>query len=605
MMRTLRENTKWIMLITAIAFVGLMVFEWGMDASGGSAEAFTGGEAGRVNGAPITYAEYNQVHRTLTQQRQEQVGRTMSSAEFRQIEEEAWDQLVMDRLIDQELRRRGISVTDEEIRQAALYMPPPEFHQHEAFQVDGQFDLTSYHEFLRSPAADPQLLVDLEMYYRQMIPRSKLFQQINASVVVTDSELWHMYRQEQETASARFIRLDPPQLVPEHEVTVTDRQIRDYYDEHRDQFVRPARAEVRIVALDKRPTAADTMASLERASEIRQEIVAERVEFEDMARQESVDRVSAERGGHLGPVQRGQTAQPFEEAVWRAPIGELTEPVLTEFGFHLIRVNSRTQDQADVSHILVAIERTIESEDALLSRVDALEALVERMSLPAAAEEMELRYRTTELTPILGSLPNVGPVDEALDWVFQERPAPGEASQVLENERAYYVVELLTREDERPLTLEEATTSIRTILVRQQQREQTRALGQQLVDQIRAGATLEGVAAGIGVDVNSAEEFTRLDFVPGIGQANAAIGAAFGLPVGQVSDLVATADAFFILRTTDRTEADRDEWEQQLPFQRQQVVAMLQRQRIDQYLEGLHQEARIVDHRDRLLDPGI
>jgi peptidyl-prolyl cis-trans isomerase D len=601
-MRQLRENTKWIMLITVAAFVALMVFEWGMDASGGSAEAMTGGELGKVNGSSIMYAEFSQTYRTMYQQRQQEVG-SISPAENRQIEDEAFEQLVMDRLINRELRDRGIRVTNEEIREAALYLPPPEFYQHEAFQTDGEFDLSKYHQFLRSPAADPQLLVDLEHYYRRMIPRSKLFQQISASVVVTDGELWRQYREQHETATARFARLDPRQLVPAGEVTVGDRAIATYYNDNRQHFERPARAEIRVASLSKVPTAADTVATEERAREIRQEIV-DGAAFEEVARRESEDGGSAGRGGDLGTVRRNQTVPPFEEAVWAASIGQVTEPVLTDFGFHLIRVDRRTEEEADVSHILVPVERTIESEDALLARVDSLENLAERMSLNAAAEEVGLQVRTTELTPVLPNLPGIGPVDAAVEWVFRDRPGAGEVSPILENDRSYYIVELVEREDSRSLTLEEATPAIRNILIRERQRERTRELGRQVVDRLQAGATLEAAAAEIGVDVGTAGPFTRLDFVPGLGQANAAIGAAFGLDIGETSGLISTPEAFFIVQVTDRTEADRDEWSAQADLQRQQVMSYLQSQRINQYLDGLREEARIVDQRERVLQRG-
>jgi peptidyl-prolyl cis-trans isomerase D len=601
-MRQMRENTKWIMLITVAAFVALMVFEWGMDMSGGSAEAMTGGELGKVNGSSIMYAEFSQTYRTLYQQRQQEVG-SISPAENREIEDEAFEQLVMDRLINRELRDRGIRVTNEEIREAALYLPPPEFYQHEAFQTNGEFDLTKYHQFLRSPAADPQLLVDLEQYYRRMIPRSKLFQQISASVVVTDGELWRQYREQHETASARFVRLDPRQLVPASEVTVGDREIATYYNENRHNFERPARAEVRIASLSKVPTAADTAASRERAREIRQEIV-EGAPFAEVARRESEDRGSADRGGDLGTVRRNQTVAPFEEAVWAAPIGQVTDPVLTDFGFHLIRVDRRTADDADVSHILLPVERTIESEDALLARVDSLEMLAERMALTAAAAEVGVEVRTTELTPVLPNLPGIGPAAAAVEWVFRDRPPAGEVSSILENDRSFYIVELINREDARTLTLEEATPAIRNILIRERQRERTRDLGRQVVDRLQAGAAMEAAAAEIGLSVANAGPFSRLDFVPGIGQANAAIGAAFGLDIGETSGLISTPDAFFIIQVTGRTEADRDAWQAQADLQRQQVMGYLQTQRINQYLEGLREEARIIDQRDRVLQRG-
>ena len=70
MMRQMRENTKWIMIIVAIAFVGLMIFEWGMDMSGRSGTQLTGGEIGSIDGDAITAEEYNRFFRELYDRRQ-------------------------------------------------------------------------------------------------------------------------------------------------------------------------------------------------------------------------------------------------------------------------------------------------------------------------------------------------------------------------------------------------------------------------------------------------------------------------------------------------------------------------------------------------------
>jgi peptidyl-prolyl cis-trans isomerase D len=600
MMQQMRENTKWIMLITALAFVGLMVFEWGMDMSGQSANALTGGQLGTVNGSTITYGEFNQVYRNLYQQRQQE-GRMISASENRQIEDEAWNQLVMDVLIAQELERRGIRVTDDEVLQAARFAPPPEFYGNPMFQTDGQFDLDKYHRFLASASADRQLLVELERYYRQVIPRQKLYQQIGASVVLTDGELWQLYRERNETATVRFVVLDPRQLVSDAEVTVEDRQIASYYNEHRDDFERPARADIRVVAVDKRATAADTAATLERARELRAQIVSGEAEFADVAARESQDEASAQRGGSLGTVQPGQTVPAFDEAVWSLPVGEVGEPVQTPFGYHLIRVDSRDEDAAEVSHILIPVELTIDSEDAMLATVDSLEAAVESVTLDAAAEELGLQIRETEINPLMPNIPGVGAIGEGLDWIFEQGSMVGDVSPIFENDRSYYLLELVEREEARPLTLEEARSSIETALATEAKRERTRAMGRELVDRITAGATLEEAAAATGHEVRDAGPFTRLDFVPGVGTANATIGAAFGLEVGETSSLLETPDAFHVIRVTDRTPADREAWQEQLQQQRQQVMSTLQSQRLNQFLDALRRQAEIVDNRDEVL----
>ena len=601
-MQQMRENTKWIMLITALAFVALMVFEWGMDASGGSASQFTGGEIGSVNGVAVTANEYSQVQRNLFQQRQQASEAPISSAESDRIDDQAWEQIVMDRLIQQELRRREIRVTDEEILAAAQYSPPPEFLNYEGFQTDGQFDRSKYLQFLSQASSDPQLMTDLENYYRRIIPRSKLFQQIGAGIVVTDGELWQMFRERNETARVRFVALDPSRMVADEEVTVTDRQIAEYYNENRDDFQRPARAEVRLVSVDTRPTAADTTASLERAREIRQEIL-DGADFAEIAATESDDEVSAAQGGDLGTIRRGQTVPEFEEAVWGARLGQLTEPVQSEFGYHIIRVDRRTDEEADVHHILVPIERTLESENRMLDRVDSLETLVERMSLESAADSLDMNVRTAELNPLLTNMPGVGDIGEGLDWAFEDEPLAGDVSEIFENESHFYVMELVEREEARPLTLEEATPTIRTILLNERKRERTEEIGRNLVDRLEAGASLADAAAEMNLVLREAGPFTRLDFVPGLGAANAAVGAAFGLAVGETSGLVSTESGFFVINVVERTPADREAWEAQKQSQRQQVLSSLQNQRINQFLDALRQEAEVVDNRRQALRP--
>ena len=603
MMQQMRENTKWIMLITALAFVALMVFEWGMDASGRSADAMTGGVVGSVNGDAVTYQEYMETYRQLYEQAQQQRQGTISQAENRQIEDQAWDQVVMDRLIQQELADRGLGATEQEVLSAARYSPPPEFQQAEAFRTDGQFDLSKYHQFLSSPSADPQLLRNLESYYRRVIPRSKLFQQVGSAAVVTDGELWRQYQERNETAQIRFMALDPRQLVSQGEVTVSERDIAAYYNENRENFERPARAEVRIVGIDKRPTAADTAAALERAREVRQEIM-EGADFAQVAGRESVDEASAAMGGSLGTIQRGQTVPPFEEAVWDAPVGEVTEPVLTQFGYHLIRVDSRTEEQAEASHILIPIEQSIDAEDAMLAQVDSLEAMVERMSLESAAEELGLNLRTTQINPLMPTVPGIGPIEDGVDWVFQDQPVTEDASPVFENAQNFYILELVEREEARPLTLEEATPTIRTILTTRQQRERTRDIGRQAIDRLEDGASLEEAAEAVGAQVRTAGPFTRLDFVPGVGSRNAAIGAAFGLDIGETSGLLETPNGFYVVEVTDRTEASREAWQAQLEQQRQQAIASLQSQRLNQFLEALREEADVVDQRNQVLQAG-
>ena len=594
MMRTMRENTKWIMLITALAFVGLMVFEWGMDLTGQSSAQLSGGEIGQVNGQPISYEEYINAYRSLYDQEQRAAPEPISAAANKQIEDAAFDQLVMQRLINQELRRRGIEVTNQEIQEAARYAPPPEFMADPNFQTDGQFDLAKYQAYLANQVPDEGLL-SLEAYYRDLIPRSKLYFQVTAGNYVTDAELWRMFRDLNETATVDYLAFDPAELVDEASVTVTDAEIDAYYRENRDDFGRPARASVRFVAIDRAPLPQDTAAARERAATLRSEVEGG-ADFAEVAARESADSVSAADGGRL-EITRGEAVPAIDAVAFSQAPGRISEPVLTQFGYHLIRVDDRSGDSATVRHILVPIAHSPESEDALFDRADSLDVLTESsMPLEAVAANLGLELRTAELLVDLPFIPAIGDASEGTAWAFEEAE-PGEISPVFEGQDAYYAFELVTREEERTLSLQEARPTIEAALLADKRLERATAMVREVVDRIRAGTSLEEAAQSMGTEVRSAGPFTRNDFVPGLGRFSPAIGASFGLDVGATSGVVVSERALFIVRRTDGTEASREEWEAQKQEQRTRVADATSEQRWGQFLAALRENARIDDLR--------
>jgi len=597
MMRQMRAATKPIMLVTAGAFVALMVFQWGMDITGQSSGGL--GEIGRVNSDAVMYTEYMAAYRNLYDEIQSSQEEPVSSQQNKEIEDAAFDEVVNQLLIRQELRRRGIGVSDQEISQAARLSPPGELRP-QFTDEDGQFDFTGYQIFLATLPADQLLL--LEAYYRDVIPRGKLLRQVSAGIYLSGAELWQRWKDQSEQVEVRYMAFEPATRYEDAQFSIPNSDIEGYYRDKQEEFEVPARAAVKVVVLDKTPTTADTMASGERAIEIRQELL-DGADFAETAQQASADQGSAQLGGELGVFPKGRMMGTFDSTVFSAPVGQLTEPVKTAFGFHIIEIQERWgQDSAQARHVLVPIQRTNESEIALLTLADSIEDLGESMVMEDVGTNAGVDVQTVDISQNFPFLVGAGQISEGADWIFEEALV-GDISPVFETPQAFYMLELLSSEPEGVLPLEEARATIESILLFDSKMSQAEVEGQAAVARIRSGETLEDVAADLGLEVRDTGLFSRSDFVPGLGRQNATIGSAFGLRSGEVSEVITTPTNTFIMELVGYVPADSAAWISQRTQQRQTQVFILQQQRLQEWIDALRAAARIIDRRDEVLAP--
>lgn len=594
MMRQMRENTKWIMMITATAFVGLMVFQWGMDITGQG--GLTIGEIGSVNGRPVEYDKYNNTYSSLLNQIQVSQEDPITSQQIRDIEDAAWDEVVTQLLIEQELERRGILVTDEELLTAARFSPPPAYQNEPLFLTDGFFDIQKYQAFLASPTIDDVTLFQLEAYYRDVIPRSKLMRQVSSDIYFTDAAVWDEYRNRNEMISVRYLALNPAQRVADSDVAVTAQEVEEYYDDHEEEFALPAQATVRAVIIDKAPTPEDTLAMGELAAELRQEIM-DGADFEDVLGRPGVGTGS----GDLGWFTRGLMPESFSDVAFAATVGEITEPVRTPFGYHLIEVQDQTEDSVQARHIVIPFVRTEESELELYTLADSLEALGESRTIADAALTLTLAVETVYLSTDFALVAGAGLIGEGADWAFEEALV-GDVSPVLETRQAFYMLELVELREAGAISLADATGSIEQTVRAAKKVEKAKDEGEEIVAQVRAGADLATIAEEKSLEVQVAGPYARVDFVPGMGRLNAAVGAGFGLNIGDVSGAVAANNNVFIIELNEYFAPDSTVFEAERLLLRDEMLGLAQQTRLQEWLQGLRDVARIIDKRDEVLN---
>jgi peptidyl-prolyl cis-trans isomerase D len=599
-LQSMRSAAKYIWIFVVVAFVGVFLFT---ETSGllGTAPVTTGTAVAEVNGDDIPYLTWMQAAQQRIQQENEQRGRTLTLDEEEQIRNEVFDQLVQSVLLEQEYKRRGIRVTDEEIVQAAQFSPPPQFMQSPELQTDGRFDLEKYQRFLKSATARQQgLYFQLENYYRTEIPRAKLYEQLASEVFVTDDELWRAYRDQHDTARVSFVAFDPAS-VPDSGITVSDAEIRAYFDRNRDQLERPGRAAVSILSIPRTVSGADSAAVRARALALRDEIV-KGASFEDVAKRESSDTISGSQGGSLGRGAKGRFVEAFENAAFALAPGQVSQPVETQFGMHLIKVDEKKADTIAVRHILLRFEQSDSSATRTDRKADSLANIAASQDSPA---RFDSAAKVLSLTPSRGVAVEGEPltvagtyVPSVSAWAFSGVKV-GETSELFDSDGGYVLARLDSLTPGGVPSLDGARDEIRRRLTTTKKLDRLEAQAKAFAS-AAASSTMETAAPAQNLTLTKSEPFTRLSFVPGLGRVNQAIGAAFSLPIGAVSNPIRTTDAVVVLRVDQRTEADRKVWEDQKNTQRMQMMQQLRQQRIQAFLQQLRADADIEDNRKQL-----
>jgi peptidyl-prolyl cis-trans isomerase D len=599
-LQSMRSSAKYIWIFIVVVFIGGFLL---LETSGllGRGPITPTTAVAEVNGEDILATTWYNAIAALEQQATQQSGRSITLDERRRLADEAFEQLVGDALLRQEFRRRGIKVTNEEISEAARYAPPPQLAQSPELQTEGKFDPEKYQRFLSSPSARQEgILLQLEAYYRDQIPREKLFEQVASDVYVSDERLWQIWRDSRDTAQISYV-VFRPELIADNEVTVTDSEIKDYYDKNKKDLEKPARAVVSVVSIPRMITAADSAATRARVVALRDRIV-KGEKFEDVAKAESSDSVSARDGGFLGRGPKGRFVPEFENAAYALAPGEVSQPVLTSFGYHLIKVDEKKGDTIAVRHILLPITQSDSSATAVDRKADELARIAASSDKPGvleeAAKQLGLQIKKgsvleTDALTIDGKfIPSVGP------WAFQGARV-GETSELFDSEDGYYLGRLDSLTKGGVPSVDQAKAEIRATLAIQKKLDKLMPRAQQFAA-TAARSTLEDAARGAGLQVRQSEPFTRVGGAEGIGRLNQAIGAAFSLPVGAVSTPIRVYDGIFVERVDQRVLKEKSEWEKQKDAQRASVLQQLRQQRVRDFMTNLRDNAKIVDKRKEI-----
>jgi len=520
MLGYIREGIQgWI----AWAIVILLIIPfalWGINqyfGNGGSLVAAT------VNGSEISQQRYQREYYSQRDRMRQMLGNQFDANMFdAQLKQRALDDLINREILFQNATDAGFYVSDESIVTIIQAI--------EAFQEDGKFSNALYKQQLTANGESP---VVFEQRIKRSILTQQLYSGITATPVVTKRDVDNLLKLQEQTRHIRYTTLKADTykqasdaseeavkqyyennssryMTPEKvsvsylELSATDlgknaepseEELRKFYDDRANMYMVPEERHTRHILISVEEGASEEQidAARSKADDLRKQI-AEGAEFEKLAEQHSDDPGSADTGGDLGYFGKGSLDPAYEEAMYGLKQGEISEPVLSAFGFHIIKLEDiRSQEVKsfeDVKATLVAEYQQGIADRKFFEISEKLTNLAYEVpdSLEDAAGASGLSIKTSELSGRSGGAgimanPKVASAafsEEVLKNGFNSEPI-----QIGENH--VIVLRIKAHQEAKQRPLDEVKDEIVTQIVNDKSRDRVKKAGNELIQQLQQG----------------------------------------------------------------------------------------------------------------------
>jgi parvulin-like peptidyl-prolyl isomerase len=269
-----------------------------------------------------------------------------------------------------------------------------------------------------------------------------------------------MERKRRELAGQMYLDLHRDEILPR---VVSEAELRAYWDENREAFgTTPATVKFEEIPVLVVPSEEVRAAALAEAESVLAELQAGTIDFPTAARQHSDDPASRDTGGDVGWFGRGRMVEAFEEAAFASQPGALVGPVETSFGYHILQVLDKREDEVRVRHVLVGFERSDADRATARARADRLAAAINAGADVDSLQAIEMPGDSASAALIELSTAQVPPVyARALEGL-----APGRAG-VAETPTGFSVLISRGTGGGEELTFEEIAPRLRTQLEQQ------------------------------------------------------------------------------------------------------------------------------------------
>ncbi|MBN1542120.1 peptidylprolyl isomerase [candidate division KSB1 bacterium] len=583
-------------MILVFAFILTIIIDWGM---GGLSSGPSRGVIATVNGDEIAYDEFYQQYQNQLRTVREQSGRDPEGLQLTQLENQVFESLLQQRLVNQEIKRLNLKATDKEVLEQVLNNPPELLRNQPVFQdSNGVFDMRLYQQALDNPEMD---WVQIENYIRMTLPYSKLENLLRLTATASEADAWLLYLKQNAKAKVDYIFYNADAFTDQVEEP-DEKEIAEFYSKHKEDYRLPERRQLDYILLETKATPADTQMVYMRMEEILADLRSG-ADFLQMASIYSEDPGSAQNGGDLGYFARSAMVEEFADAAFGAKIGSTVGPVKTQFGLHLIKVEDRKkengEDKVQARHILLKFDPSPATREALREEAAYVAEYAKEVDFRQVVESENLKLQSTPPFEADAYIPGIGMEPRISRFAF--RGKEGDVSDVYETNEGYVVamISAVIKEHIQPLT--EVRNQIVTEVKNEKSKELARAKAQAAYDRLQQGAAFDQIAEQDGLSVKNLDSFLMNPSVRGLGNEPEFVGTAFSLEVGQVSPPVKGSRGYYLIQLLNKTGIDEEKFQAQKENLKLQVLKNRQSRAFSLWYEKLKEQSDIQDYRQKYM----
>ena len=520
-MTKMRDNMPAILIALVIMFIVMIVFEWGMD--------YLGIRSGRhdyvgiIEGKKVTYQEFADLVKRAAENQKKQSGQEPDDNTYRQIRDQVWNSLVASRLVEMETERAGITVSDQELVDWVKGDNPPEFLVQQFRDSTGNFNRAVYDQTISDPK-NKDIMIQVETGLRQQRLSEKMQSLIVASVRVTPGEIYQRYEDQNLKLDAQYALFDPSRFFPDSLVTVTDDDVRKFYNENQEEFKSKATRKLKYVLFSDQPSAKDSQdVQVEIANVLQQSKLG--IDFLELKKSYS------ESQSPEAFFKHGELSREKENAIFGAKVGAVVGPIADADGYHLIKILAEKKGAETfirARHILLSAAGNAEA-----SAMKQAQTLIARARKGEDFAELAKQYSTEPGAALSGG---------ELGWFgkgrmvkpFEDAAMKGTPGQIIGPVKTQFGIHVIKIEgrDSREVKIADIVLPVKAS---SQTKEDATQRAQDFAYMAKDGK-FEKDAESFGLQVKETPAFQKGGMVPGLGFNESMGKFAFSKDLGDVSD---------------------------------------------------------------------